>query len=720
MLIPNELRVLSSLILLCSLTELANAQSCDDWLQLALNQSYARFPGGNISSTKLTVEAKYAGGIAGEPLVSKYGGPGLPDYILRTTGAEITTANGYFKTPDVCQSSVNKVYHVALVYDGTSLKFYRNGFLMSEVPATGNLEPVDSYTYIGYNPDAGAGPFVAHIDEVRIWEYARPQELIRTYMNASLSTPAAQVGLFAYYTFENLVNIQGNPAYNLELSPTGATINGSIADCTFLPDSCGVYTAPPDSIIITNNVTICAGSHHQIKTYPADSYRWTPAEYLDDPTSPVPVATPPVTTTFYVEAFIAALNKTIIDSVRIRVERSDIKARGDTTICAGKPVQMSVTQGTSFNWSPQTGLSDPFAPNPVATPEVTTEYIVIGIGEGRCASADTVLITVKPRPSVVVSNDTVICKGAPVQLNANGGVSYEWLPSAPLDNPDISNPVATTLQTTLYTVNTTGTNGCVKTDTVTVEVRSQPDFTASGNKTVCEGHQVTLSASGGTSYQWFPAANVRDPSASSTIVNTTNRISQFSVHISEDNCGYDTTIAMTVTVNPNPVVAARKSNDINCATPTSELEATGANSYFWEPFVYLDNASAAKTFAAVDTTTTFTVTGYTDAGCASTATVTVNVDRNGVPRFVLPNAFSPNGDGHNDCFGIKRWGGATVRQFSIYNRWGQLVFQTKNPAQCWDGTYNGGIQAAGGYIYIIDATTLCGPVRRRGMISLIR
>ena len=651
----------------------------------------------------------------------KHKGPADVNYVLRPNGAEITTSNGYYKTPDICEIELNKIYHAAMVYDGTTLKFYRNGFLMSEVKATGNLIQNNWRTFIGYY-DAQLHPenFIGYIDEVRIWNYARSQDQIRTYMNLTLPIPAAQVGLVAYYTFDDLINKQGNAAYDLNLSPSDAAINIATANCDFTADSCGIDVAPPDSIIITNNITICAGSHHQLKTHPADSYNWTPALYLDDPSSPVPVATPPVSITYYVEAYRASTNTTIRDSVRITVQRSDIKANEDTTICAGSPVQMNVTQGTSFIWSPVAGLSDPQSPNPVATPLTTTKYIVTGIGDSRCASSDTVIITVLPQPNAIVSNDTAVCRSAVVQLNATGGISYEWSPASALDNATIPNPVATTNATTMFTVNVAGANGCIKTDTVNVDVRSYPDFKTSGNQSVCEGEQVVLSASGGTSYQWAPSSQVNDPNAATTNAILTAPTNLFSVHISENVCNYDTTINVTVTRNQNPVISVLKSNDINCATPTSQLEASGANSYFWTPFVLLDNATTSNPVAASDTTTTFTVTGYSKEGCIGTASITVKVDNSGVPRFVLPNAFSPNNDGKNDCFGIRRWGSAKIQQFTIYNRWGQPVFQTKNPAECWDGRVGGVLQAPGGYIYIIDASTLCGSVKRRGIMTLIR
>ena len=705
-----------------------NSQVCSDWLHLRTTPSYAQSAEIDIPGTKLTVEARfnrttaYSGGAdwAGD-LVSKHKDAADINYLLRPNGAEITTTAGHFKTPGVCEIELNKTYHAAMVYDGASLKFYRNGFLLSEVAATGNLIQNNWKTRIGYYEAQNlAENFIGFIDEVRIWDYARSQSDIQLYMTGTLPTPTAQVGLVAYYTFDNNLNKQGNNTYDLTYSPAGSGVNAPVSGCLFVVDSCEIIPAPPDSIILTNNITICAGSQQQIKTLPADTYQWTPSSYLDDPTSANPVARPVDDITYYVEAFISSSNTIIRDSIHIRVERSTIKANEDTTVCAGAPVQMNVTQGTSFNWSPVAGLSDSKIANPVATPLTTTQYIVTGIGDNRCAATDTVLITVLPQPNGTASNDTVICQSATVQLNASGGFSYEWQPSSNFDNPAIPNPRAITATSTIYTVKVTGTNGCSFTDSVNVEVRSKPDFSTSGNQLVCEGDVINLSASGGDSYQWTPSSLVSNPFAATTTATPANATTAYSVHISEAVCNYDTTISMTVTISPKPVVSVFKSNDINCEKPTTELEARGAATYTWTPAAAVENANMGRSFASVDTTTVFNVIGFNNAGCSSTASIVVNVDKGGVPRFVIPNAFSPNGDGKNDCFGIQRWGNAKVHQFAIFNRWGQMVFQTNNASECWDGRMNGVVQAAGGYIYVINATTFCGNIQRRGMLTLIR
>jgi len=150
------------------------------------------------------------------------------------------------------------------------------------------------------------------------------------------------------------------------------------------------------------------------------------------------------------------------------------------------------------------------------------------------------------------------------------------------------------------------------------------------------------------------------------------------------------------------------------------LNATGAVSYSWFPAAGLNNAGIANPVAAIDSSTTFVVRGTSENGCYAYDSVTVNVKATGKNLFSVPNAFTPNFDGVNDCFGIRKWGDVTIREFSVYNRWGQRVFDTRTPGDCWNGTLNGIMQDAGQYVYVIQAVSFCGNITRTGTVLLIR
>ncbi|HLK27670.1 MAG TPA: LamG-like jellyroll fold domain-containing protein [Puia sp.] len=183
--------------------------------------------------------------------------------------------------------------------------------------------------------------------------------------------------------------------------------------------------------------------------------------------------------------------------------------------------------------------------------------------------------------------------------------------------------------------------------------------------------------------------------------------------------GCSSSDSSSITVNPTPVISAGV-DIITCLGFPVQLNATGGSTYIWSPLTGLNNPSIRNPVATLDSTTTYIVLGTDSNGCYASDTITINVGKNGIAAFVVPNAFTPNGDGKNDCFGIRRWGGVTVVEFSIFNRWGQLVFTTKDPSDCWDGTLKGTPQPAGGYPYIIKAKTPCGDVTRTGIVILVR
>ena len=223
---------------------------CTSWLSTPSQPSYVDIGDLDISGTQLTIEATgnrtsfLSNGIFTDgDLVSKHTNTNNANYTLRPDYAFVSTSNGFYSTPRACEIDLNKTYHYAMVYDGATLKFYRDGFLMGQTAATGNLTLNDLNTTIAWIPSHNLTEnFVGYINEVRIWNVARTQTQLRTYMNSPLPNPTTQPGLLAYYTFDNLQNKQGNAAWNGTLGGS-ATINATNPNCTFTADSCKVSSA---------------------------------------------------------------------------------------------------------------------------------------------------------------------------------------------------------------------------------------------------------------------------------------------------------------------------------------------------------------------------------------------------------------------------------------------------------------------------------------------
>lgn len=408
------------------------------------------------------------------------------------------------------------------------------------------------------------------------------------------------------------------------------------------------------------------------------------------------------------------------DSVKITVDTALITTSANSIICEGNNVQLTSSGGTSYSWTPATGLSNPNTGNPVASPIVTTQYIVTGTNANNCSANDTVVISVNPKPVVTITADTTICQNASLQLLATGGVSYSWTPANSLDNAAIANPVATPTSLTKYIVTVTNSYNCTAIDSVQVGIRSLTNFTINPPTDLCLKDSIQLSAGGGDTYAWSPAgsldnASIANPAASPLQTTT------YSVLITDTVCTNSTTLSTTITVLPLPNVKAFKSNDIDCSSNQSQLSATGAVQYSWTPSVSLNNGNLSNPVASPAITTQYIVTGTDAAGCHNNDSILVLVNATNKGGYLMPTAFTPNNDGMNDCFGIKYWGTILELEFSVYNRWGERVFFTRNPGDCWDGRYKGIAQDPAVFVYTIKAKTSCEEnVFRKGTFTLIR
>jgi len=406
------------------------------------------------------------------------------------------------------------------------------------------------------------------------------------------------------------------------------------------------------------------------------------------------------------------------DSVKIKIEKPSVQSIKDTTICFGGAVKLTTSGAITYSWTPANNLSDPNIADPIASPQSSTTYVVTGTTAAGCLAKDTVGIVVHSQTLASKSNDTLICNNTPAQLQASGGVSYKWSPVQSLSNAFISNPVATPTQNTDYIVEMVDINSCILKDTIRVAIKPTPIFSVTRDTSICLGMKVKLNATGGELFQWTPGVALDDPQ-SATPVATPQITSVYSVYVKDNLCASDTTMNVTITLTASPNIQATKIADIDCQNPTTQLVASGGLSYTWLPSSPLDDSRKANPIVSVDSTTTFILTGKDRNGCSGIDTVTVNVTKTGLPAFVLPNAFTPNNDGKNDCFGIKRWGNVEVIQMSIFNRWGQIVFETKDPKKCWDGTIKGQKQASGGYTYVIKARSFCGDIVKKGIFLLL-
>ncbi|MBI1344177.1 MAG: T9SS type B sorting domain-containing protein [Terrimonas sp.] len=1056
-------------------SNLCSQLDCNNWLYTPSQPSYVNIGDLDVPGNQITVEAVFNATTNNNgfgDLVSKHLNFTDVNYLLRAYSGEISTTDGYYIALANCPVETNKIYHVAMVYDGTSLKFYRNGFLLKQVPASGNLTLNNWQTWIGYfQPQSLNENFIGYINEVRIWNVARTQNEIRTYMNSSLPNPATQVGLLAYYTFDNLLNKQGNPSWNGSLGGN-ASINSTNPNCSFVVDSCSTV-ANNDSLIINdytpvNNFDPCtniievedAGAFTigdtvlliQMKGAIIDSTNTASFGNITDfrnagnyefnyikaingnyiellnlitrqfyiPEGKVQMIRVPYYSDYTVDKTLTCLpwdgakggvlvfnvqnslilNQNIDVSERgfrggafeqqpsacsapdffysqsstsaalkgegiVNLSINNVRGRGkaangggggndhnaggagggnggnggnggkeasaiasgcsqqidnggiggsllpynngmnkvfmgggggagdvngqlgggkggngggiiiitantisalngeavlsngenvpdcQTNDCwegfsgggAGGTIVLSSTGftgnlnikaeggkgGSLQNNNPSSGfngpggggsggllwLSNPVIPsnisfsanggskgifinsgdsggatdgesgisifnlslpissqpftknidsvrikdsatscssfdfqglaftsrNPVSswqwdlgdgnmanTQDVSHDYSIPGnftvklivTDINGCRDSISLPVTTSSL-NVNAGNDTLVCKNVPVSLNGNSdGIQYSWSPAPFVSDPTILNPVVSVSTDTWFYLTAQNSLGCVQVDSLLLSVIPDPVFTISPDASTCSNTPVQISAAGGDSYSWQPSNSLSNTGVANPVANPATTTT-YTVDITESTCQNSTQLSTTISVLPLPIVVATKGNDIDCTNDESQLSASGAISFLWTPAGSLNNPTLPDPIAKPTTTTQYIVSGTDLNGCVNMDMVTVQVDQTNKGGYLMPSGFTPNNDGLNDCYRIRYWGVIETLEFSIYNRWGERVFFTTNPADCWDGTYKGVKQDSGVFVYMIKAKTSCeSEVFRKGTLTLIR
>lgn len=225
-----------------------------------------------------------------------------------------------------------------------------------------------------------------------------------------------------------------------------------------------------------NDTTICLGDTTQLRLE-SDGllYQWTPAGQIIDPLVKNPFIVANTQTSFQVVARIGSCSAT--GSILVTpVPYPQVNAGPDITICYNDDGQLNgITDGTQWAWSPPARLSNASILNPVASPQQTTRYTLTVTDNRGCPKpvSDTVLVIVEPQIRLLVTPDTSVVIGQPLQLNVSGAFSYSWSPAENLSNAFIPDPIALfTDETPAFRYKVTGTSaaGCTDFTFITVKV----------------------------------------------------------------------------------------------------------------------------------------------------------------------------------------------------------------------------------------------------------
>ena len=360
---------------------------------------------------------------------------------------------------------------------------------------------------------------------------------------------------------------------------------------------------------------------------------------------------------------------------------------------------------------------------PVTTPAGNNYRIrIVSSNPVRTSNINAHNIRIHAKPVAFAGNDTAICSLAVVQLNGTGGGNYQWYSADSMKNPGTATPTITGTASNKYSLVVTNTFGCHDTDEVMVSIIPKPVFEVSPkSKKICFGDSVLLVAKGGDKYHWW-SSQFLDYGTKSSMTGKPFRDIVYSVEITRNICNDTDTLHIEVYVKPIPEVAVTsENNNIDCANNSVQLQATGATKYYWTPVLDLNDPTIATPVASPGVTTKYTVTGTSEHGCTDTATTWVVVSAKGKYNMIIPDAFTPNNDGLNDCYRITVNADIDFYKLGIYNRWGNRIFYTTNRNDCWDGSYKGNIQETGTYYYVLETSSRsCGAEVKKGNFYLLK
>ena len=225
-------------------------------------------------------------------------------------------------------------------------------------------------------------------------------------------------------------------------------------------DSVKIIVNPLPVIQASSDTSICNKGTAQLNVTGASTYSWSPPSTLNNPIIPNPIATP-ITTTKYIVTANDSNNCKGKDSVTVSIFPKVVAASNDTGMCLSDTVQLNVSGGTVFSWTPSSTVNNSTIANPIAFPLDTTTYIVHVVDINSCQDSDSVTVIVYPLPVITASNDTAICSGNCVSLFAAGADIFSWSPITNLDNPNIANPISCSNDTIMYYVTGSGSGNLI-------------------------------------------------------------------------------------------------------------------------------------------------------------------------------------------------------------------------------------------------------------------
>jgi gliding motility-associated-like protein len=350
-----------------------------------------------------------------------------------------------------------------------------------------------------------------------------------------------------------------------------------------------------------------------------------------------------------------------------------------------------------------------------------------------CNGSDTVQkqVTILKNDSTVALPTLTVCLGNSVQIGispiTDTATTLQWFPTSGLSNSNISDPYISPTQASSYELVTTKGN-CHAKYKQQINVVSD-SLIVKGANVLCPDDTIELFAHDTTglnlSYSWTPASDVLSgANTDSPFVKPPSNTTFYVTAIdSAYGCTYKDSININVISSLQYVLATATPDTIKYGD-TTQLNTiyTQAASLYWNPDSSLFSTTIANPLADPRQVTTYTVNVTDNNGCKVDKQVTVYIEYTpcSSTNLYVPNAFSPNNDGKNDVLYV-RGNFIQTMYFTVYDRWGQKMFETRNQNEGWDGTYKGKKLDPAVFGWYVEGTCEVGEkFFKKGNVTLLR
>ncbi len=462
----------------------------------------------------------------------------------------------------------------------------------------------------------------------------------------------------------------------------------------------------------TNSGPVCAGSTFNLfsSTVAGATYSWTgPNCFTSSLQNPTNVSAGNIPGTYiYTVTVTGPGGVNCSDTTRVTVLAApNVGADTTLSICNGSTRNLT-------NIYNSTGLTVAYSFNgtPVNTPasvNVSGIYSLIFTNAGGCK--DTALVNLRVdtvKFTLATTNSTCTQPGRITASNASGigPITYaiSTAPTVFQTSPVFNVPAGT------YSITAKDSLNCTTTQQVTVSQTNDLVLNGSPDQTICVGQSVTLNTtSNATAFSWSPAAGLSNPNIASPVASpaaTTNYVLTATLGTCTKTDAVLVTVQPGVFVNAGPDLLI-----VSGETGTLEGSATGGTltSIMWSPTTGLTTPNQLRTLvtpAANSGTTVYTLTVSNSLGCTASDNATVTV----IPYCIkVANAFTPNGDGQNDQWQVydsyQCLQNVTV---TVFNRYGNKVYENFNYRNGWDGKYKGQDVPDGTYYAVITFKLIGG------------